>query len=220
MIRVLQSAVLGLFALAAIVLPLHGRIAAQTPSAQVPPIPDPVAVQLDSATTAFLALDLSNATCGPEPACVATLPAVQAALGAARAAGVLVIYTNTAPARQSGDPIMADVAPASGDPVVYAGPDKFLNSNLDDMLKQAGIKTAVVTGTHANGGVLYTVMELNLRGYTVVVAQDGISSDTDFDTVLARYQLVNEPGLWNNAQNVPLKPNAVTLSRTGLITYK
>ena len=59
------------------------------------------------------------------------------------------------------------------DPIIYAPVDKFFNTDLNNQLQQAGIKTAVVSGTYANGAVLYTAMELNLRGYTVVVAQDG-----------------------------------------------
>jgi len=76
----------------------------------------------------------------------------------------------------------------------------------------------VIVGSAANGAVLYTAFGANLRGYTVVVAVDGISSGPDFDTFLAEYQLLNQPG-FANPTNEQLRPNAVTLSRSDLISF-
>src|SRR6266568_7670300 len=90
------------------------------------------------------------------------------------------------------------------------GADKFFNTNLDDMLKGAGATTLVLVGTASNGAVLYTGYEATARGYTVVVAQDGISADTDFATLFTEWQLLNYPGTLN-ADNTPLKPKAATL---------
>ena len=73
-------------------------------------------------------------------------------------------------------------------------------------------------GTAANGAVLYTAFGACARGLSVVVAEDGISSRDPFATYLARYQLLNQPG-FVNAQNVPLQPKAVTLSRSDLISF-
>jgi hypothetical protein len=56
------------------------------------------------------------------------------------------------------------------------------------------------------------VFGANERGYTVVVATDGISSGPDFDTYLTEYQLLNRA-------NDPLHSGAVTLSRGDLITF-
>ena len=85
--------------------------------------------------------------------------------------------------------------------MVRSGPDKLYNTELGDRLERAGTQTVVLVGTCANGAVLYTATELNVRGYTVVVAEDAISSPTEFNTALARYQLLHEPTRWNNAQN-------------------
>ncbi|MBM2812555.1 MAG: hypothetical protein HW416_3314, partial [Chloroflexi bacterium] len=65
-----------------------------TASAQaVPIIPDAVPVELDAATTAYLVLDMTEATCGPRPTCIATVPAVASLLENARSAGVFVVYS-------------------------------------------------------------------------------------------------------------------------------
>ena len=76
----------------------------------------------------------------------------------------------------------------------------------------------IVEGT-ANGAVLYSSFHANYLGFTVVVAEDGISSAQPFSDFVARYQLLNEPG-FANATNKPLAEKAVTLSKGDLITFK
>jgi len=237
--RTFSLAVLALVAVAALSAQTGPRVSAQTATPQaspqanptatpqaagssLPTVPDPVAVTLDHTTTAFLALDFLQSNCGtptapaptPRPACAASLTAVASGLAAARAASVLVVYSQF-----PGGIIVDPVAPNPGDPVVAAGADKFLGTNLDDILKQAGISTVVITGTGSNGAVLYTAFEASARGYTVVVAEDGISANSDLITQYSEWQLLTGPGT-SNPQNTPLKPMAVTLSRTDLITYK
>ncbi len=178
-------------------------------------VPDPVAVSADAGTTAILAIDFLQSNCAPTPSCVASLSAVAASLSVARAANVVVVYSV-----HPGDDnkILPEVAPMPDDPIFVAVPgDKFFNSNLDDILKQAGITTLLITGTSSNSGVLYTAAGAIQRGYTVVVAEDGISAATDLATSVALWQLLNGPG--RNMQNVPLQTKAVTLSRTDLISY-
>lgn len=76
-----------------------------------------------------------------------------------------------------------------------------------------------MVGTRSNGAVLYTAFEANARGYTVVVAVDGISGSIPFENTLTQWQLLNQPG-FANADNKPLAEKAVTLSRGDLITFK
>src|SRR5207249_7050594 len=110
-----------------------------------------VAVSLDPSTTAFLAIDILDSGCASvsggrsAPSCVASLPALAAAISNARAAGARVIYS-VHPAPDTN--ILLDVAPMPDDPVFVAAPggDKFFNSSLDDYLKQGGITTLVITG--------------------------------------------------------------------------
>ena len=113
----------------------------------------------------------------------------------------------------------SEIAPQSGDATVAGRADKFYATTLEQILKDKGVETAVVVGSASNGAVLYTVFGLNLRGITVVVAQDGISAEPEFPTTITRWQLLNEPG-FANTDNKPLAKGQVTLSTTGLITFK
>ncbi len=76
----------------------------------------------------------------------------------------------------------------------------------------------MLSGVSSNSGVMYTAAAAIQRGYTVVVAQDGIAGATDLATSVTLWQLLHGPGA--NPQNIPLQSKAVTLSRTNLITYK
>jgi nicotinamidase-related amidase len=199
-------------ALAAGVL-LTPSVLAQASPPEPPGLPDFSPVALDPATTALLVLDINSAVCPPRPACLASLPAIARLLGRARAAGVFVGYSSTA-----GADILPDVTPRDGDPVVTSRAHKFFNTNLDQILKDHGIQTVLLVGSAANGAVLYTSFGANERGYTVAVAVDGISAGQDFDTYLAEYQVLNQPG-FNNPTNDPLKPNAATLPRGDLVSF-
>jgi len=115
--------------------------------------------------------------------------------------------------------ILDEVAPLPDEPVVASGADKFFGTDLQDLLQARGITTLILVGTAANGAVLYTSFGASQRGYTVVVAEDGLSANTDFGVFLTRYQLLNQPGS-NNPENMPLLAGAVTLSRTDLISFE
>jgi nicotinamidase-related amidase len=56
------------------------------------------------------------------------------------------------------------LAPAANDPRVKSKSDKFLNTDLEKILKDKGIQTVIVTGNSANGAVLYTGAGAALRG--------------------------------------------------------
>ncbi len=183
------------------------------PSLEIPELPAPAVVALDPTTTALLVLDISDASTRQVPACLVSVPAVRTLLDAARAAGARVIFSLGRAAEQH---VFADLAPGPEEPVVRSSADKYFGSDLEQRL--AGIATVVVTGTAANGAVLYTSFGACARGLTVVVAEDGISSRDPLATWLARYQLLNQPGFANVA-NTALAPKAVTLSRTDLISF-
>lgn len=182
---------------------------------QLPAIPAPVAVELEAAKTAFLVLDLVEVICNPRPGCPESIPLVANLLGKARAANVPVVYsTATAPS-----PFMAGIAPLGHEPQVSSSANKYFRTDLEEILTGMGVDTLVIVGSAANGAVMYTTFASNTRGYTVVVAEDGISATTDFDVFLTRYQLLNQPGP-SNPQNNPLMAGRVTLSRTDLITFR
>lgn len=189
---------------------------APTPTSPIPTIPAAVAVEVPVKGAALLVLDITNAVCDTRPSCVASLPKIANLVKKARDAKVPVIYSLTTAA---GSVVRAEVAPQTGDASVTARADKFFGTTLDQILKDKAVENAVVVGSAANGAVLYTTFGLNLRGYTVVVAQDGISAEPEFPITLARWQLLNQPG-FTNADNKPLAKGFVTLSTTDLITFK
>ncbi len=178
----------------------------------VPKIPDPVAVTLDPAATAVLVLDISD-TSAQIPAVRDTVPAIRRLIDRARAAGARVVFSLGRAADQK---ILADLDPRDTDAVVRSSADKFFNTDLAERLE--GIRYAVVVGTAANGAVVYTSFGCCARGIAVAVPEDGIASRDPFSTVVARYQLLDQPG-FQNKQNEPLKAKAATLTRTDLITF-
>ncbi|MDE8348312.1 MAG: isochorismatase family protein [Acidocella sp.] len=166
-----------------------------------PAAPIPQTITLNPKTTAFLALDFTgvkDAKKGPcnisRPRCMSSLPAVAKMLKAARAAGVLVIYSVTS----AGGPEDIDpyIAPQPGDPVEKSGPDKFIGTDLAKILASHGIKTVVVTGTAAEGAVLQTVTDAVLReGLQAVVPVAGMSSSLLYDEQYVAWYFLNAPGL-------------------------
>jgi nicotinamidase-related amidase len=181
-----------------------------------PTIPAPASVTLDAKTTALVVLDIINPTCTTRPACNDSIPALQALIKKARDASVPVVYTNTA----ATNAIVPQIAPIAGDvTVVPTNADKFNNPDFDATFKAKKVTTLLLVGTRSNGSVLYTAFEANVRGYTVVVAVDGISGSIPFETTLAEWQMLNQPG-FTNADNKPLAEKLVTLSRGDLITFK
>ena len=186
------------------------------PTSPIPKIPDPVAVEVPVKGAALLVLDITSVICPPRPTCVTSVPRIASLVKKARDAKVPVIYSQTATA---GSTYIADIAPQPGDAAVTGRADKFYGTNLEQILKDKAVETAVVVGSAANGAVLYTTFGLGLRGITVVVAQDGISGDPEFTETLTRWQLLNQPG-FANPNNMPLDKGHVTLSTTDKITFK
>ncbi|MEK6745004.1 MAG: cysteine hydrolase [Nitrospirota bacterium] len=176
---------------------------------KVPPAPELKPVTADPKTTALLLLDFNKQTCNAErrPRCIATIPNVKKLLAEARAKGVAVIYSLSAGAVVTD--VAQELAAVPGDPVVISGPDKFLGTDLEKLLKERNIATVIVAGTAAHGAVLYTASGAALRGMRVIVPADGISAET-----LYPEQYV----VWNLA-NAPRVSVQTTLSRTDLIRF-
>jgi isochorismate hydrolase len=187
-------------------------------AATLPAPPAPAAVTLDAKTTALLILDINTAVCQPYPACTGTVPAIASLMNKARAAKVPVVYSTTVnPAGPP--PMLPQVAPQAGEPVVASRANKFTDTDLENILKQRNLRTLVIVGSAANGAVLYTSFHANSRGFTVVVPEDGLSSPAPISTQVAKYQLLNQPG-FPNPSNAPLTEQRVTLSRSDLITFR
>jgi nicotinamidase-related amidase len=168
-------------------------VIAEWNSVKTPPAPEIKDVTVDPKTTALLLLDFNKQTCNAEqrPRCIASIPKMKKLLDYARSKGVAVVYSLSAGA-VPGD-IAPDLAPMAGDPVVTSGPDKFMGTELDKILKEKGIKTVIVTGTAANGAVLYTASGAALRGMQVIVPVDGMSAGNVYAEQYVAWNLVNAP---------------------------
>lgn len=177
---------------------------------KAPPAPALKPVTVDPKTTALLMLDFvpHDPYCGGgKPRCGATLPAMKQLLAQARAHGATVVYS-VAGKYESSD-IAKDIAPATNDPSVKSKADKFLNTDLEKILKDKGIQTVIVTGTAANGAVLYTGTGAALRGLKVIVPVDGLSANELYEEQLTVWQLAHGPGFGGQ----------VTLTKTDMIKF-
>jgi nicotinamidase-related amidase len=157
------------------------------------PAPALKEVKIDPASTALLLLDFNRQTCNPErrPRCTASIPAVLKLLTTAREKNVAVIYSITFGA--SKNDIAQDLAPRGGEPVVTSGPDKFMGTDLEKILKEKGLTSVIVTGTAAHGAVLYTASGAALRGMKVIVPVDGMSAENTYAEQYVAWHLTNAP---------------------------
>jgi nicotinamidase-related amidase len=158
-----------------------------------PPPPALLATSPDPKTTALLVLDVVRQRCNADrPRCLAMIPPVTAMLHRAREAGIPVIYSLIAGTAAAD--VVPGLAPRPGDAVVTAGADKFLGTELEQILRRAGIKTIVIVGTAAEGVVLSTAGEAAMRGFAVVVPVDGMSSALPYAEQYTAWHLLNAPG--------------------------
>jgi len=186
---------------------MAGDIVSEWASIKAPAAPALKPVTVDAKTTALLMLDFMKQNCGKRPRCVDSLPAMKKLLAAARAAKAPVIYSiipNSTPAD-----VLPDLAPQAGEPHVLSGPDKFLNTDLDKMLKDKGIKTVIAVGTASNGAVLYTASGAAFRGMNVIIPVDGMSAIDPIAEYATVLDAMTAPGLSAKA----------TLTRSDMIKF-
>jgi nicotinamidase-related amidase len=175
---------------------------------QTPPAPTLKPMKVEPATTALLVMDFVKQTCNAErrPRCVASLPKVRKLIADARAKGVTLIFTLGPTGKP--DDHLPGFAPAAGEPLLQAGPDKFIGTDLEKRLKDKGITTLIAVGTAAHGAVLYTASAAALRGFKAIVPVDGASADAYAEQVTA----------WLLA-NAPAVAGSVPLARIDMLTY-
>jgi len=158
-----------------------------------PAAPQLKEVKLPAEGTALLLLDFNKQVCNNErrPRCVSSIPAVSRLLAKARKANILVVYSLTI--GSSSQDIAPALAPRPGDPIVTSGPDKFMGTELEKILKERNIKTVIVTGTAAHGAVICTAGGAALRGVKVVLPVDGISAEILYPEQYTVWHLLNAP---------------------------
>jgi nicotinamidase-related amidase len=180
--KVLQAIVIGAVALAAGLAAGAagaGTIIEEWANVKPDPAPELKPVTIDAKTTALLVMDLSKAICNSNqrPRCIATIPQIAKLMSEARAKGLTVISTvngNNPPAD-----ILPEVAPKPDEKILTGtNSNKFMNTDLEKMLKDKGITTIIAVGSATQGAVLYTVSDAGLRGFKVIVPVDGQSSES------------------------------------------
>ena len=211
--RIGTATVLAVAATFAAVPASAGDITTEWGSVKPPPVPELKRVTVDPKTTALLVLDMMKGNCGVRPRCQATVPNVKKLIDAAHANNVAVLYNLTGRNSTAADMIDQSLAPRTGDTLIKnaTGADKFITSDLDQLLKAKGIKTVIVTGTSAQGAVGGTSNGAAQRGYKAVVPVDGMSSEDAYNEQYAAWHLYK-------GGPVVLVQN-VTLTRSDLIKF-
>lgn len=178
---------------------------------KIPPAPELKLVKVDPKTTALLMLDYVKQICNAEryPRCPQRLPTVKKLLDQARTNGVIVVYTGTTTPNSEKADIDPTVAPIADEPFVKGVLDKFLNTDLEKILKDKGITTVIAVGQLAQGAVITTGSEAAQRGFKVIVAVDGIVAQDDY---------YEQYTVWHLG-NAPLLSTRVTLTSTDLIKF-
>jgi nicotinamidase-related amidase len=180
-------------------------------TAKFPAAPALKPTKLNATETALLVMDFTRQTCSMQrrPRCANSVARVQKFVAEARSKGALIIYSVAVPKSVPGD-IVKELTPAAGELVLPPlGPDKFINSDLEKILKDKGIKTVVAMGTQAQTSVLHTGGEAALRGFNVIVPVDAMSADEVFPELYTAWHLAN-------AARIKAK---VTLTKLDMISF-
>jgi nicotinamidase-related amidase len=180
------AALAGLFATAA-----NADVISDWASAVAPPPPELKEAKVDPATTAVLFLDIMKAGCTARPRCVAAMPNLVKIHDAARAKNMVVWYSLVgSDGKATPDDVMDPaIKPRAGEWYRQSGPDKFMGSTLEPVLKQAGIKTVIVCGNSYQGATVGTASGAAQRGYNVIVPVDCSAGENVYNEQYATYHL-------------------------------
>jgi nicotinamidase-related amidase len=176
-----------------------------------PPVPELKPATVDPKTTALLILDLMKTNCGVRPRCASTVAPVKKLLDEARAHDMMVFYTLVGTTPSPEGMVDPGLAPRAGEWVPRGGADKFIGSDLEQRLKDKGIKTVIVTGTSAQGAVVGTSNGAVQRGYKAVVPVDGMSAEDPYNEQYAAWHLTGG--------GPAVLTSSVTLTRSDLIKF-
>ncbi|HEY3918306.1 MAG TPA: isochorismatase family protein [Stellaceae bacterium] len=176
---------------------------------QMPPPPELKPVTVDPKTTALFLFDFMKENCGARPRCVEDVPKLKALHDRARAANMLVLYTLPG----GGQPIEPSFAPRAGEVIdqKQGGPDKFYGDDLDQRLKEHGIKTVILCGTSAQGVGIGTGAAAAQRGYTVIYPIDCLPSESAFREAYAAWHM--------GGGGPPVTTKSVTVTRSDMIKF-
>ena len=185
-------------------------VIAEWSTIQMPPPPTLKPVTVDPKSTALFLFDFMTENCGQRPRCIEAVPTLKALHDRARAANMLVAYTLPG----GGKIIDQGIAPREGEVVDQkaGGPDKFLGDDLDQRLKDHGIKTVILCGTSAQGVGLGTGAGAAQRGYYVIYPVDCLASESAFREAYAAWHMAGG--------GPPVTTKWVAVTRTNMITFE
>jgi nicotinamidase-related amidase len=182
-------------------------------TAVAPPAPELKDVTVDPSTTALLLLDMMKFNCSTRARCVAAQPAVKRMHDEARAHAMIVWYSLVgSDGKATPDDVMdSGIKPQPGEWYRQGGPDKFIGSTLEPVLKQGGIKTVIICGNSFQGATVGTAQEAVQRGFKVIVPVDCSAGDSVYTEQYAAFQLAKggPAGITSN----------VTLTRTTMVKF-
>jgi nicotinamidase-related amidase len=190
------AGVLGLAAVAGAPAASAATIVDEWNNAKPEAAPELKPVTVDPKTTAILVMDLVKGSCNQErrPRCVASIPAIEKFLNEARGKSVTVI--NTVAGSGGVQDILPAVAPKEGETVLTRTvANKFVRTDLEQILKDKNITTVIPIGTAAHGAVLYTGSEAAFRQFKVVVPVDGASSENLYAEQAVAWLFAKAPGV-------------------------
>jgi nicotinamidase-related amidase len=182
-------------------------------TAVIPPPPELKEVTIEPATTALLFLDIMKQGCTARPRCVAAVPNMKRLHDAARAHNMVVWYSLVGSnGKATPDDIMDPaIKPRAGEWYRQGGPDKFMGSTLEPVLKQAGIKTVITCGNSFQGATVGTASGAAQRGYKVIVPVDCSAGEDEYHEQYAAFHL---------AKGGPVAVTAnVTMTRSTMIKF-
>jgi len=181
--------------------------------AVVPPPPELKAVTVEPASTALLLLDIMKGGCSARPRCSAAMPNIKRLHDDARAHNMVVWYSLVgSDGKSTPDDVMDPaIKPRAGEWYRQGGPDKFLGSTLESILKQAGIKTVIVCGNSFQGAAVGTASGAAQRGYKVILPVDCSAGESIYNEQYAAFHLTKggPVGVTSN----------VTATRSTMIKY-
>ena len=211
--RLLRFAAGGFLIAALAASPSTADVISDWASAVTPPPPELKEVTVEPATTALLLLDIMKVGCTARPRCVAAMPIIKQMHDAARSHNMIVWYSLVGMnGKATPDDVMDPaIKPHDGEWYRQPGPDKFLGSTLEPVLKQAGIKTVIVCGNSFQGATVGTSIEAVQRGYKVIVPVDCSAGEDVYHEQYAAFHLAKggPVGITSN----------VTLTRVAMIKF-
>ena len=162
-------------------------------TATPPPAPAAKEVKIDPKKTVLIIADFNKRGCTPEvrPRCAVALPKIRSFLATARQHKMMVVHFYNA--------VMTvddfAITPGPGELVMQGPINKFYGNDLAKTLKDRGIDTILLTGTSANGAVLFTSAGAVLLGFKVIVPVDGMPADGPYQEQFVAWELTKAPTL-------------------------